>query len=408
MASYYSVASGNWSSAAVWSSTVGGAGGAGVPTYGDVAWIESGTTVALNSGDVVSQVLVDGGTLNQMADMTGIISMRGGTYNSNNYTMNISAWGIAYTGGTMNLGTSTMNLYVSGSRNDIFLMNPSTTYSFYQNTTLNINIAYSGTPATIYFGNANTVNWGTINITSTVAGAEVIFQSTTGATSTVRNLSISGTVQVDFTASCTYRISNSLTTSGGKLRSTTPGTRYTLSSATSQTVYSTDIEDSAAAGGGTFIAYASTDSGNNSGWSFLNAPPSVTLSSPLDSSTVWTPEPQFTFIGADLEGNSITYEIQVDITATFDSQGSSPIIDALSSTSSGFSNITTGSDTDPFTSGNTIGYMLQIQLDDKTTYYWRVRGKDPTGSNTFGAWSATRSFVSSLGGTNFLFFFNGL
>jgi len=37
-------------------------------------------------------------------------------------------------------------------------------------------------------------------------------------------------------------------------------------------------------------------------------------------------------------------------------------------------------------------------LSSGTTYYWRVRGKDPSGSNTFGSWSSIKSFTTAAGG----------
>ena len=53
-------------------------------------------------------------------------------------------------------------------------------------------------------------------------------------------------------------------------------------------------------------------------------------------------------------------------------------------------------DSDPFTSGEEVVYT--VPGDDALTadtYYWRVRGMDPTGSDTYGAWSTTRSFTLS-------------
>lgn len=50
----------------------------------------------------------------------------------------------------------------------------------------------------------------------------------------------------------------------------------------------------------------------------------------------------------------------------------------------------------PFDSGTAIEYTVQSgdYLDDGT-YYWRVRGKDPSGSNNYGEWSSSRSFTVS-------------
>jgi len=71
-----------------------------------------------------------------------------------------------------------------------------------------------------------------------------------------------------------------------------------------------------------------------------------------------------------------------------------PLIRKLSETDAGFADITNGADTNPFASGDQIGFTVQtgdILPDD--TYYWRVRAKNPYGTNKYGAWSATRSFV---------------
>ncbi len=56
----------------------------------------------------------------------------------------------------------------------------------------------------------------------------------------------------------------------------------------------------------------------------------------------------------------------------------------------GFTNQTTPADTDPFNSGDTI--RLTTSWPVQGAYFWRVRGMDPAGSNSWGNWTATRSF----------------
>lgn len=75
-----------------------------------------------------------------------------------------------------------------------------------------------------------------------------------------------------------------------------------------------------------------------------------------------------------------------------------PLIDAVSGTDAGFVNPDTGADTDPFNSGENIQYTVQSALNIGTTYYWRVRAIDPTGSKGYGAWTSTRSFTVTSGG----------
>ena len=76
------------------------------------------------------------------------------------------------------------------------------------------------------------------------------------------------------------------------------------------------------------------------------------------------------------------------------------IIDADSSVPDvGFANVTTPADTHPFNSGDKCDYDVQAgdELNGGTTYYWRVRGTDPSGTNTAGAWATARSFTTLEG-----------
>lgn len=70
---------------------------------------------------------------------------------------------------------------------------------------------------------------------------------------------------------------------------------------------------------------------------------------------------------------------------------------ATSGTDAGFSGSPDNSD--PFASGQAVTYTVQSALSDGT-YYWRVRAKDPTGTNAYGAWSASRSFIVSSASTS--------
>jgi len=47
----------------------------------------------------------------------------------------------------------------------------------------------------------------------------------------------------------------------------------------------------------------------------------------------------------------------------------------------------------PFTSGSAVTYTVQNALSAPGTYYWRVRGKDDSGQNTYGSWSSTYTLV---------------
>jgi len=83
-----------------------------------------------------------------------------------------------------------------------------------------------------------------------------------------------------------------------------------------------------------------------------------------------------------------------------------PLLNKVSGTDDGFVNPDVPEDTDPFTSGENIQYTVQVGEElSAGTYYWRVRGLDPLGTNTYGAWSSpTWSFtittVISISGTS--------
>ncbi|MFA5828849.1 MAG: DUF2341 domain-containing protein [Candidatus Shapirobacteria bacterium] len=70
-------------------------------------------------------------------------------------------------------------------------------------------------------------------------------------------------------------------------------------------------------------------------------------------------------------------------------------LDKVSGTDVGFSG--SPDNTDPFTSAQAVNYTVE-EGDSLAvgTYYWRVRGIDPDGSNAYGSWSDTRNFVVSM------------
>jgi len=77
------------------------------------------------------------------------------------------------------------------------------------------------------------------------------------------------------------------------------------------------------------------------------------------------------------------------------------VVSALSVSDAGF---TAGH---PFASGTPIDYTVQTALAVPDTYYWRVRAKDPSGTNTFGSWSATRSFDLAIAAGYLLKYYTG-
>lgn len=120
-----------------------------------------------------------------------------------------------------------------------------------------------------------------------------------------------------------------------------------------------------------------------------NLPPTVVLNTPDDVSSTIDTTPTLDFTGTDSDSDTLEYNVQIDTLDTFNSQGALPLLSKSSATpDAGF---TAGH---PFASGAAKDYTVQAgdALVPGTTYYWRVRGLDPTGTNIYGAWSTTRSF----------------
>lgn len=124
-------------------------------------------------------------------------------------------------------------------------------------------------------------------------------------------------------------------------------------------------------------------------WGFKINTPTITKLFPNEKTPTTTPT--FEFTTTDPQGDDLTYEVQWSTTYAFTSSTT-----RVSDLNFGFSNITNGGDTQPFTSGHTIQYKVQTAdtLATGTTYWWRVRAKDPGGSNTYSDYTDARSFTT--------------
>lgn len=122
-----------------------------------------------------------------------------------------------------------------------------------------------------------------------------------------------------------------------------------------------------------------------------SAPDQPSLTSRLfDNEKTGDTTPTFEFSSNDNNNEDIAYEFQWSTDASFGSYTS-----RVSDTHAGFTNISSTTDTSPFNSGDSIEFTIQSgdSLSNNTTYWWRVRARDPGGSNTYGEWSNMRSFT---------------
>ena len=121
-----------------------------------------------------------------------------------------------------------------------------------------------------------------------------------------------------------------------------------------------------------------------------NTPDTPALTSPFDNEKTPSTTPTFTFSSSDDNGEDIHYEIQISTDSTF----ATTLIDEDSVTNfSKFTNINNSADKSPFSSGQTIGYVPTVALTNGATYWWRVKAKDPIGTNTYSAYSAAQSIT---------------
>jgi len=104
------------------------------------------------------------------------------------------------------------------------------------------------------------------------------------------------------------------------------------------------------------------------------APSVPSLYNLFDYARDYTQTPTLTFSSTDNEGDNVEFRIYWDTLKTF---------------------ATTDSVTTPTTyiSGDTVAYTFLSPFTNGRTYYWKVRARDPSGSNYWGGSSAVRSFT---------------
>jgi hypothetical protein len=126
------------------------------------------------------------------------------------------------------------------------------------------------------------------------------------------------------------------------------------------------------------------------------AAPSM-FNAPFDNIRTASTSPYFDFQSNDPDGSSdIQYEFAISTSSDF-----ATATIRTSGVDAGFINTASSTDTSPFIENNRIRFQLQPgdSLTDLTTYYWRVRAKDVTGSGGFGEWSTTQSYTVNLAAT---------
>ncbi|MDA8596759.1 DUF2341 domain-containing protein [Candidatus Pacebacteria bacterium] len=109
-----------------------------------------------------------------------------------------------------------------------------------------------------------------------------------------------------------------------------------------------------------------------------------TLGDPFDNEKIATTTPTFDFVSTDPQGDALQYQISWSTDDTFTS---STTYD--SAAGGGFA------PGHPYASGATVTYTIESgdALSNLSTYWWRVRAKDPAGGNAWSPWSLPDSFT---------------
>lgn len=123
-------------------------------------------------------------------------------------------------------------------------------------------------------------------------------------------------------------------------------------------------------------------------WGYRVETPTVTALFPNEQ--IGTNTPSFIFSTTDPQDDDLTYQIQWSTDKTFAASTT-----RTSDVDTGFADVSSSTDTDPFGSGDVIKFTIQgvDALTASTTYWWRVRAKDPLDADAYSFWTEEQSFT---------------
>jgi len=127
-------------------------------------------------------------------------------------------------------------------------------------------------------------------------------------------------------------------------------------------------------------------------WALSVARP--TVSKLFDNEKTSTTTPTFQFTTTDPQGDDLVYQVQWSTDSTFSTvTGSSTSDKQLNG--GVFDSVSSSTDASPFQSGTAVQMQISTSspLINGTTYWIRVRAKDPNGANSFSLWSIPQSFT---------------
>ncbi|MDP2930347.1 MAG: SdrD B-like domain-containing protein [bacterium] len=262
-------ADGNWNDTANWSDTSGGASGFSVPSNGQVAVFDSGSTkqctVNLATVSLLDLIMASGYTgasakiiTNGNLTLAGVLNVTGGTLDISTNTNTLTTTGtLTVDGGTLTATNGNIDANGAVVVSSGTLTAPTTVKSF----TVAVNFTHS---AGTFTHSSGTVTLDGTN--QTISGSTTFYNLTKSVTS-------AATLTFDNTA--TQTITNSLTLQGASgqllsLRSDAAAAyNLTLQAGGTQSLSYLDVQYADASGGVMLAGGAtSTNSGNNTNWAF--------------------------------------------------------------------------------------------------------------------------------------------
>lgn len=235
-------------------------------TMGANDLIENQASATLNTnGKTLGQVYCGAGTLTLGDDLTcrgmGYELTTGLTINTNGKSVSADFLQGTQTTGTLTLGASVVTITGTGAN----------VLDYFDSMTITSNTSTLKFTGAAPQANLGGKTWNNIWCANG-NGNKTIFVTNGG---TMAGLKADAGVEIDFAHSKTYTVT-SLTMAGVsgqliKLRSDSAGSTYTISDTSgTNAVTLCDIKDCIASGGATFTCTGGVNSGNNTGWTFIN------------------------------------------------------------------------------------------------------------------------------------------
>jgi len=245
--------------------------------------LSAGGSYTMGTGTIttLSTLTQSGGTFTGSSTFyISTLNLSAGSFNIGTGTYNSNSTGINQSGGNFDAGTGTISFGMGAAftqSGGTFYATSAAALTFSGALTINnASASFYSTPNTLTLGGSFVHSAGTFNAGGGTVNLNNGSSQTISGTTTFNNLIITGTSSktITFPASATITVANALTLkgtgSGNKmyLRSSSNGTQWFINANGPDDIEWVDVKDSNACSGHSIVANASTNSTDNSCWSF--------------------------------------------------------------------------------------------------------------------------------------------